>query len=159
MRKLKLLISLSALCMAFCFTTINPVYASNLYDTNTSSTDSDDYYDEDDGGVEYEEGNTLTEQGEAINSLVENEMKDVDAETIDKKISEKGSDVIGWIQRASIAVCIAMFFVFGVKTLIGASRKEGIGPGLFGMACCAVVCVAILYGPEIMLLFKSWVTK
>lgn len=150
--------------MAFTFTIVKPAYASTIiYDTDTETVDEDDSDYSDDGGdaeeKQLDDSKTLAEQGEAINSLVENEMKDVDSEEIEEKISEKGSDVISWMQRAGVAICIGLFIVFALAAIIGGLSKKGIGPGLFGMVCTMVVCVAIIYGPEIMLWFKSWLAK
>lgn len=66
-------------------------------------------------------------------------------------------DIVKLLQVVGKPICIVMFIASAIFTLFGALSKGGyIMKGLIGMAICGIAYTCILFSPQIVNFFSTW---
>lgn len=90
-----------------------------------------------------------------INSLIG--IPDVSTDDIVNKITDKGNDVITIVQTVGRAVCIVVFLICCVCSLIGLLGNQRMLTGsIIGLALSGIMYAAITCGREIVQVISAW---
>lgn len=104
-----------------------------------------------------EPGKMTTEEAERIRNAG---LPNVHVEQASQFVEEKGFDIISFLQRFVQPFAIIIFIFCALLSLIGAfGNASWVGKGIVGMAIAIIMYAVVLYAPELLDFFASWVSS
>ena len=107
-----------------------------------------------------DKGGTLLavdEDGNVVSDPSTEMMGNVTVEEVNEKLTTKIKEVISVVQNIGIPLCVLMFILSLIVTVIGAITKRGaIMQGCIAMAVCVVCYTAIVYAYDIVAFASNW---
>ena len=90
----------------------------------------------------------------------DNIVPSVPMETAMNHLEGKVFDVVKLLQTIGKPICIVMFIACVLVTIVGAIGKGGyVAKGIIGMLICGVSYTCILFAPQIVAFFSSWLSS
>lgn len=84
----------------------------------------------------------------------------VEMDTAINHLEGKAFDIVILLQRVGKPICIAMFIISALLALFGVIMKGAhTVMGFVGMAICAVSYTCILFAPQIVQFFSTWLSS
>lgn len=83
-------------------------------------------------------------------------IKTVTMEEIKKIIKKKGDELVSVMQTGAKPFSYLVFIICGIILLVSAFTKIGIGKGILGMIVVVLAYNGILYAPQIVEFFSTW---
>lgn len=104
-------------------------------------------------------GIVTEELEEETSGILEDMTSEVDMDTLNEAIDEKGEETLAIVKKVGLWMVIIIFIVGLLITLVGIfTGKSIIGKGIAIMFTCASVFCGIYYAESIMAFFKQWIT-